>query len=86
MERILLKSGGKDLSLPSGDPAVFIDLCVEELLELVEKNHDIKTPFFSRKKNMILHNIRIFVIPMKKESSKYKYYLEVAQNNFKKDE
>lgn len=82
-ERIFLRSGARELTLPSGDKGLYFDLCIEDLYEILRKYdaEDIKRPWISKSDNKTLHNIRIFAIPKQgvEESSFYPYYLEVAK-------
>lgn len=83
-KRIFLNSGGRPFTLPSGDEGVYVDLCLEDLEEIVKefKAEEIKRPWINKRENKTYNNIRIFVIPKKESSSKaslYPYYLEVAR-------
>ncbi|MCO6500895.1 MAG: hypothetical protein J5I47_11065 [Vicingus serpentipes] len=81
--KIFLNSGGRDLTLPSGDTGVYVDICIEDLRAIIDEydKEDILRSWVNKKEDKVNHNIRIFVIPKKdkNESTLYPYYLEVAK-------
>lgn len=89
-DKVYLNSGARPFKLPSGDSGVYFDLCLEDLIKILDDFKDneerIKRPWINRKENKTYHNIRIFAIPKRDVDDKtlYPYYLEVAKVQPKK--
>lgn len=81
--KIYLDSGARPFNLPSGDEGLYIDICVEQLEEIIQSHlgSEILRPWIKHKENKVYNNIRIFAIPRKDngEDNRYPYYLEVAR-------
>lgn len=85
--KIYINSGARTLRLPSGDEGLYIDLCLEDLEEILKRfkeedeEEKIKRPWINRKENKTYNNIRIFAIPKREvdEKTLYPYYLEIAK-------
>ena len=81
--KIYLNSGARPFTLPSGDEGLYVDLCIEDLKQILEdyEAEEIQRPWVNRKENKAFNNIRIFAIP-KRDTEKetlYPYYLEIAR-------
>jgi len=78
MARHYINSGANAVTLKSGDEGLYVDVCLEQLLAIVEEHRYVLRPWVEKSTGTEFNNVRIFVKPNDGGSRMYTHYLEVV--------